>query len=121
MIQINVLENLFNIIYQFMDSFSFLTLAAIGLAIIFGMMGIINLAHGEFIMLGAYITTITAMAGVPLPIAIIVGSISVGVFGFIVDKLIIRHLYGRPLDSVVATWGLSLIMGQGMLVLMGPS
>ncbi len=104
-----------------MDSFSFLILSAIGLAIIFGMMGVINLAHGEFIMLGAYITTLSCLAGVPIPIAIILGSIGVGIFGFIVDKLIIRHLYGRPQDSVVATWGISLIMGQGMLILMGPS
>lgn len=121
MIQINVLENLFNIIYQFMDSFSFLILAAIGLAIIFGMMGVINLAHGEFIMLGAYITTLTSLAGVPIPIAILLGTLGVGCFGFIIDKFIIRHLYGRPLDSVVATWGISLIMSQGMLIVMGPS
>lgn len=121
MITINVLAKAFNIIYQFLDSFSFLILAAIGLAIIFGMMGVINLAHGEFIMLGAYITTLTSLAGVPIPIAIILGSIGVGIFGFFIDKLIIRHLYGRPLDSVVATWGISLIMSQGMLILMGPS
>nr|WP_304214431.1 branched-chain amino acid ABC transporter permease [Fredinandcohnia onubensis] len=118
---IKMLENLFNIFYQFMDSFSFLILAAIGLAVIFGMMGVINLAHGEFIMLGAYITTLSWLAGIPIPIAILLGSIGVGCFGFIIDKLIIRHLYGRPLDSVVATWGISLIMGQGMLVIMGPS
>jgi len=121
MIFIQVLANLFNMIYQFMDSFSFLILAAIGLAIIFGMMGVINLAHGEFIMLGAYITTLTSLAGIPIPLAILFGTLGVGLFGFIIDKLIIRHLYGRPLDSVVATWGISLMMGQGMLILMGPS
>lgn len=112
---------LFDLIYQFMDSFAFLILSAIGLAIIFGMMGIINLAHGEFIMLGAYITTITAITGIPLPIAILLGSIGVGIFGYIVDRLIICRLYGRKLDSVVATWGISMIMGQGMLVIFGPS
>ncbi len=104
-----------------MDSFSFLILAAMGLAIIFGMMGVINLAHGEFIMLGAYITTFASLAGIPIPISILLGSLGVGVFGFVIDKTVIRHLYGRPLDSVVATWGISLIMGQGMLILMGPS
>src|SRR5690625_6725273 len=72
-------------------------------------------------MLGAYITTLASIAGVPIPLAIILGSLGVGCFGFIVDKLIIRHLYGRPLDSVVATWGISLIMGQGMLIMMWPS
>src|SRR5699024_1060045 len=69
----------------------------------------------------AYITTLTRLAGVPMPIAILLGTVGVGGFGFIIDKFIIRHLYGRPLDSLVATWGLSLIMSQGMLIVMGPS
>lgn len=113
--------NIFDLIYQFMDNFAFLILSAIGLAIIFGMMGIINLAHGEFIMLGAYITTLAATSGVPLVLAILLSVIGVGIFGWVVDRLIIHRLYGRTLDSVVATWGISLIMGQGMLILFGPS
>ncbi|MFM9279317.1 ABC transporter permease subunit [Paenibacillus jiagnxiensis] len=117
----NVISGTINIAYQLMDSFAFLILAALGLAIIFGMMGIVNLAHGEFIMLGAYITTLLARTGIPLPVAVAGSALAVGVFGLIVDRLIIRHLYNRPLDSVVATWGISLILGQGMLVLMGPS
>src|SRR5699024_5566463 len=121
MIQINVLENLFNIIYQFMDSFSFLILAAIGLAIIFGLMGVINIAHGEFIMLGAYITTLTSLAGVPIPIASLLGTLGVGSSGIILDEFIISHLYVRLVVSVVATWGISLIMSQGMLSVVGPS
>lgn len=115
------LADAFNILFQVADSFTFLVLSAIGLAIIFGMMGIINLAHGEFIMLGAYMTTYAATLGIPLPIAILLGAVGVGIFGFIIDRLIIRHLYGRPLDSVVATWGISLIMGQGILILLGPT
>lgn len=116
-----MMGELFSFLYQFLDSFAFLILAAIGLAIIFGMMGIINLAHGEFIMLGAYITTFCAVSGVPLPIAILLGAIGVGIFGLIIDRIIIRHLYHRPLDSVVATWGISLIMTQGFLILWGPT
>lgn len=115
------IEELFNIFYQLADSFTFLVLSAIGLAIIFGMMGIINLAHGEFIMLGAYITTLCSVSGAPLPLSILFGSAGVGLFGLVVDRLLVRHLYGRPLDSVVATWGISMIMSQGMLVLMGPT
>lgn len=111
----------FDTLYQFMDSFSFLILSAIGLAIIFGMMGIINLAHGEFIMLGAYVTTLTAVSGVPLSLAILIGTVVVAIFGYIVDRLIISRLYGRTLDSVVATWGISMMMGQGILILFGPS
>lgn len=111
----------FNALYQFADSFGFLILSAVGLAIIFGMMGIINLAHGEFMMLGAYVTTLLAVAKVPLPLAILIASAAIGIVGLIVDRSIMRHLYGRPLDSVVATWGISLILGQGMLIMMGPS
>ena len=75
-------------LYQFCDNFSFLILSAVGLAIIFGMMGIINLAHGEFIMLGAYITTILAKAGLPLPLAIAAGTAGTGLYGIIIDRLI---------------------------------
>lgn len=110
-----------DLIYQFMNNFAYLILAAIGLAIIFGMMKIVNLAHGEFIMLGAYITTLSAKAGIPLLVSIVISFIGVGIFGFIVDRLIISRLYGRTLDSVVVTWGISLVLQQGFLVLFGPS
>ena len=66
-----MLDGVFNALYQFQVSFSFLLLSAIGLAVIFGMMGVINLAHGEFMMLGAYITTIAATQGVPLVLAML--------------------------------------------------
>lgn len=112
---------MFSYIYQFLDSFAFLILAVAGLAIIFGMMGIINLAHGEFIMLGAYAMTITAKAGLPYPIAVVMAVLFVGLFGFLCDKLVIRHLYDRPLDSVAATWGISLLLRQGILIILGAS
>src|SRR5215217_7519081 len=73
-----VLHGGFNALYQFQVSFSFLILSAIGLAVIFGMMGVINLAHGEFMMLGAYITTIAATNGVALVIAVLVAALGVG-------------------------------------------
>lgn len=115
------LSEAFKLIYLLIDNFGFLVLASLGMAVIFGMMGLINLAHGEYIMLGAYITTIVAKAGLPFVLAALCGSIGVGLFGGIIDRIIIRRLYHRPLDSVVASWGISLIMSQGMLVLMGPS
>lgn len=104
-----------------LTSFGTLVLAALGLAIIFGMMRIINLAHGEFIMIGAYSTAFSFHAGVPLWGAILVGGLVTGVVGIILERLIIRHLYDRLIDSMVATWGISLIFSQGMLVLLGPS
>jgi len=116
-----VLDGVFNALYQFQVSFSFLLLSAIGLAVIFGMMGVINLAHGEFMMLGAYITTIVATAGVPVPLAMLLGALGVGLFGAIVEILVVRRLYGRLLDSVAATWAVGLILSQGMLILTGPS
>ena len=113
---------LFNIIYQFGDALSFLLLSAIGLAVIFGMMKIINLAHGEFITVGAYATVISGkVLHLPLPIAMAAGVLVTILFGLILEKLVIRHLYGRPLDSVVATCGISLIISQSFLVIFGPS
>ena len=113
---------LFNIVYQFGDALSFLLLSAIGLAVIFGMMKIINLAHGEFITVGAYGTVVSGKVfSLPLPVAMAFGVLVTIIFGLILEKLIIRHLYGRPLDSVVATWGISLIVSQSFLIIFGPS
>ncbi len=95
--------------------------ARCGLAIIFGMMGVINLAHGEFIMCGAYVTVTSAKLGLPLPLAILCGALAAGLVGMLVERLVIRHLYDRPLDTIVATWGISLIATQGTLILLGPS
>jgi urea ABC transporter permease protein UrtB len=116
-----VINGVFNALYQFQVSFSFLLLSAIGLAVIFGMMGVINLAHGDFMMLGAYITTIAATQGVPLVLAIMIAALGVAAFGAIVEILVVRRLYGRLLDSVAATWAVGLILSQGMLILTGPS
>src|ERR1700688_4491443 len=115
------LGSLFGFVYQCGDAFAFLVLAACGLAVIFGMMGVINLAHGEFIMCGAYVTVTTARAGLPLPLAILCGGLAAGVVGFIVERLVISHLYDRPMDTIVATWGLSLIATQGTLIVLGSS
>jgi branched-chain amino acid transport system permease protein len=115
------LAGVINALYQYQVSFSLLLLSAIGLAVIFGMMGVINLAHGEFMMLGAYITTIAATNGVPLAVAIIIAALGVALFGAVVEILIVRRLYGRLLDSVAATWAVGLILSQGMLILTGPS
>jgi urea transport system permease protein len=102
---------------------SVLALAAIGLAITFGVMGVINMAHGEMVMLGAYTTFVVqelirtrnpALFDYSLAIAIPLAFMVSGVVGILVERCIIRFLYGRPLDSLLATWGLSLILQQAV-------
>src|SRR5918999_2479641 len=89
-----------------------LILLSLGLAIIFGMRGVINLAHGEFVMVGAYLTLVAGRHHIPLPIGIIGSALLVGLWGLILERLVIRRLYGRIADTMLATWGLSLIMVQ---------
>ena len=115
------LSVLYSLVYQFGDSFAYLVLAALGLAVIFGMMGVINLAHGEFIMCGAYVTIIAARHGAPLPLAMLAGALAAAMAGVVIERLVIRHLYDRLFDSVVATWAISLIVQQTMLLVAGPS
>lgn len=117
----NTLTVLYSAIYQFGDNFAYLVLSALGLAIIFGMMGVINLAHGDLIMCGAYVTIVSAKAGLPLPLAMMLGTLAAAAAGVLVERLVIRHLYNRLFDSVVATWAISLITQQTMLLVVGPS
>src|SRR6266404_4900934 len=101
--------------------FSVYVLMALGLAIIFGQMGVINMAHGEFMILGAYVTWMTAsLVEAYLPsifsgyffLAMVLAFIASGSLGMLVEWALIRHLYRRPLDTLLATWGLSLILQQ---------
>lgn len=90
---------------------AFLALISAGLAIVFGMMRVINLAHGEFVMLGGYTTIACAKAGVDVYIAmLVIAPLVVGAMGLAVERLIIRWLYGRIIDTMLATWGLSLLL-----------
>lgn len=108
--------------------FSVLLLMALGLAIIFGQMGVINMAHGEFMAVGAYttyfISTLTETYAPDLMayyfiFAILVSFLIAGVLGYLAEFALIRHLYSRPLDTLLATWGLSLIMQQSFRSLFG--
>ena len=101
--------------------FSVFVLMALGLAIIFGQMGVINMAHGEFMILGAYTTFLTSkLFATYLPtlfpiyffVAMVFAFIAAGALGMLVEWALIRHLYRRPLDTLLATWGLSLILQQ---------
>jgi len=109
-----------SVLYQFGTNAVFLLLSAIGLIVILGMMNIINLAHGEFMMMGAYIATIATQYGAPLPVAVLLSFLGVALFGMILERLVIRRFYGRELGALVVTWGISLILAQGALLLFGP-
>ncbi|MFZ2099438.1 MAG: urea ABC transporter permease subunit UrtB [Oricola sp.] len=109
---------------------SVLLLAAIGLAITFGVMGVINMAHGEMVMLGAYTTFVVQefirtsapwafdySLAIALPLAFLVS----GAAGLVMERGIIRYLYGRPLETLLATWGVSLILQQAVRTIFGPT
>ncbi|WP_286884595.1 urea ABC transporter permease subunit UrtB [Aneurinibacillus sp. UBA3580] len=101
---------------------SIMLLIALGLAITFGLMNVINMAHGELIMIGAYMTYLTqlffshyapeSMHGFYFLIAIPIAFLVSALIGLLLEHFLIRHLYGRPLDSLLATWGISLILQQ---------
>ena len=110
----------FNIAYQFLVNFAFLVFAAMGLIVVLGMLDIINLAHGEFIMMGAYASTLAYHAGVPFALAIPLAAVFVGLFGMFLERLVIRRFYGNKLNALVATFGISLILSQGVLLVFGP-
>jgi branched-chain amino acid transport system permease protein len=99
---------------------SVLILLSMGLAVVFGTRGVINLAHGEFVMLGAYATLrLTTAHGVPFIASIAVATVVLGLFGLLVERLIVRWLYDRILDCMLATWGLSLILVQAVTNIYG--
>src|SRR5207237_5539001 len=101
-----------------------------GLAITFGVMGVINMAHGEMVMLGAYTTFVVqetirvnnpALFDYSLLIAVPLAFLVAGGVGILVERSIIRFLYGRPLETLLATWGLSLVLQQAVRTMFGPT
>ncbi len=97
-----------------------LILISLGLAVIFGMMRIINFAHGEFLMLGGFATIVANNAGLGLWLGmLVVAPLTVGIFGVLLERLIIRHLYGRMIDTMLATWGISLATIGAVTVIFG--
>jgi urea transport system permease protein len=109
---------------------SVLLLAAIGLAITFGVMGVINMAHGEMVMLGAYVTFVVqelirtrnpALFDYSLAIALPLAFVFTGAIGILIEQIVIRFLYGRALETLLATWGLSLILQQAVRTTFGPN
>ena len=117
-------------VYYGLSLGSVLLLAAAGLAITFGVMGVINMAHGEMVMIGAYVTFMVqqvirgyapGLFGGSVLIAIPLAFIVAGLIGVAIERTLIRWLYGRPLETLLATWGLSLILQQTVRSIFGPN
>ncbi|MEQ8967405.1 MAG: urea ABC transporter permease subunit UrtB [Azospirillaceae bacterium] len=117
-------------LYQGISLGSVLLLAAIGLAITFGVMGVINMAHGEMVMLGAYTTFVvqevfrSAFPGLfdwSLAVAVPAAFLVSGMVGIAIERGVIRYLYGRPLETLLATWGISLVLQQTVRTIFGPT
>src|SRR6185437_15910766 len=105
-------------------------LAAIGLAITFGVMGVINMAHGEMVMIGAYVTFSVqelirtyypGLFDYSLAIALPLAFLASAAVGIAIERSVIRFLYGRPLETLLATWGISLILQQAVRSIFGPT
>jgi urea transport system permease protein len=113
-------------VYYVVSLGSVLLLAAAGLAITFGVMGVINMAHGEMVMLGAYAAFVVQQAlgpawtGISILLAVPAAFVVSGGLGIVIERTLIRWLYGRPLETLLATWGLSLVLQQAVRSIFGP-
>ena len=97
-----------------------IVLVAMGLVIVFGLMRVINMAHGELFLLGAYTLVLLQQAGYPYWLGLVAATVFVGFVGLLMEELVIRHIYHRFLDTILATWGLSIAIKQGVILLFGP-
>lgn len=96
-----------------------LGLIVLGLAVVFGLLGVMNMAHGEFVMLGAYSALVVQNLGLPILLAVPLALLVCGLLGWLVEWLMIRHLYSRPFDTLLATWGLAILMRKAVEGLFG--
>ncbi|MFO1123209.1 MAG: branched-chain amino acid ABC transporter permease [Hyphomicrobiales bacterium] len=97
-----------------------LMLVSLGLAIIFGLMNVINMAHGEFLMLGCYAVMELSTRGLPFFLALALAPLVVAMIGLIAEELVISRTYHRLIDTILATWGLALVLRQSMILIYGP-
>lgn len=99
---------------------SILLMVALGLAIIYGITGVINLAHGELVMLGAYSAwALQTYLGLGLLVSLPLIFLATATFGWVIDRVVIRHLYNRPLDTILATWGIGVMAQQAVRLIAG--
>jgi len=114
------MDVVFNQLFAGLSMASILLIIALGLAIIYGTMGVINLAHGEFVMLGAYATwALQNFVGLGVVTALPLVFVAVAAVGWIIEKLMVQRLYHRPLDTILATWGIGIILQQAVRLSVG--
>lgn len=102
----NILLHGLNLAYELAT----LALTTLGLAIVFGLLGVMNMAHGEFVMLGAYSVVTVQKLGLPLVAAAPLAVVVCGALGYVVERWLIRPLYARPFDTLLATWALAMLL-----------
>lgn len=102
------------------STISILLVTTIGLGVIFGVLRIVNMAHGEFLALGGFTSVIVADIGLPAWLALPAAFATVGLLGLAIEPILIRHLYGRTMESILATWGLGIVLRQVIELVFGP-
>lgn len=115
------MDVVFNQLFSGLSMASILLIIALGLAIIYGSMGVINLAHGDFVMLGAYATwALQHYFGFGILVALPFVFVIVAAIGWIIELTIVKRLYSRPLDTILATWGIGIMLQQLVRIGIGP-
>jgi len=111
-------DTVVNVLAQGLSLSGVYLLGALGLTIIYGVMGVVNLAHGELIMLGSYVVALVA-GTLSYPVAVVLAFLGVGALGYLLDAVLIRFLYDKPVSSMLATWGLAMVIRQTVVLLFG--
>ena len=107
--------NVLNVVYEV----STLAVVVLGLAVVFGLLGVMNLAHGEFVMIGAYCAFFAQEQHLPFLAAVPLALLTCGLLGLVVERILVRPLYARPFDTLLATWGLSLLLREAVEAVYG--
>jgi branched-chain amino acid transport system permease protein len=108
-----------SIAFQAFQVFGVFLVVSLGLSIIYGVLGVMNLAHGELMAIGAYMVAMAVNAGLPLVVGMVLATVLVALLGLVLDRAILRRLYRRPTDAIVVTFGISLVVTQAMLLIFG--
>ena len=108
-----------NLLLDVLTTAAILYIVSAGLLLIFGVMKIVNFAHGAFLTVGAYASLVSARLGLPPAAGFVAALLVGGVVGMLIERLVVRPLYARPLDAILATWGLAIVIGQVITLVFG--